>query len=79
MLDPTVFPRLTVRAVRARPVEVPLSFVLGTGQGALRRVPLVLIDLTTEKGVTGRCWLFVYIAAAGLAIASLIGEIERVT
>ena len=79
MLDQTVIPHLTVRAIRARPVEVPLNFVLGTSQGALRQVPLVLIDLETEEGVTGRSWLFAYIAAVGPAIASLVGEIERVT
>jgi len=78
MPDQTVFPSLTVRAVRARPVEVPLNFVLGTSQGVLRQVPLVLVDLETEEGVTGRSWLFAYMAAAGQAIASLIGEVERV-
>ena len=73
MPDQTVLPNLTVRAVRARPVEVPLNFVLGTSQGALRQVPLVLIDLETEEGVTGRSWLFAYMAAVGPAIASLVG------
>src|SRR5579885_2687993 len=50
-------PTLTVRALRARAVEVPLTFVLGTSQQALRSVPLVLIDLETEEGVTGRAYL----------------------
>ena len=79
MPDQAAFPSLTVRAVRARPVEVPLNFVLGTSQGALRQVPLLLVDLETEEGVTGRSWLFCYVPAVGPAIASLIGEIERVT
>jgi L-alanine-DL-glutamate epimerase-like enolase superfamily enzyme len=35
MPDQTVLPNLTVRAVWARPIEVPLNFVLGTSQGAL--------------------------------------------
>ena len=43
-------PTLTVRALRVRAVEVPLNFVLGTSQQALRSVPLVLIDLETEGG-----------------------------
>ena len=79
MPDQAAFPSLTVRAVRARPVEVPLNFVLGTSQGALRHVPLLLVDLETEEGVTGRSWLFCYVPAVGAAIASLIGEIERMT
>jgi hypothetical protein len=53
-------PSLTIRAVKATPVEVPLNFVLGTSQGALRRVPLLLIDLETEEGVTGRSYPFCY-------------------
>ncbi len=79
MPDQAAFPRLTLRAVGATPVEVPLNFVLGTSQGVLRQVPLLLVDLETEEGITGRSWLFCYVAAAGPAIASLIGEIERVT
>ena len=72
-------PVLTVRAIRATPVEVPLNFVLGTSRGAFRQVPLLLIDLETEEGVTGRSYLFCYLRAAAPAIVSLLGEVERVT
>lgn len=68
-----------MRAVRARPVEVPLNFVLGTTMDALRAVPLVLIDVETEEGVTGRSWLFCYVTAAAPAIVSMLGEVERQT
>jgi len=70
---------LTVRAIRATPVEIPLTHVLGTSQGILRRVPLLLIDLETEEGVTGRSWLFCYLPAAAGAIMSILGEVERLT
>jgi mandelate racemase len=69
-------PALTIRALKATPVEVPLNFVLGTSQQALRQVPLLLIDLETEEGVTGRSYLFCYLRAAQPAIMSLLGEIE---
>lgn len=69
-------PSLTVRAIKATPVEVPLSFVLGTSQQALRQVPLLLIDLDTEEGITGRCYLFCYLRAAQAGITSILGEIE---
>jgi mandelate racemase len=72
-------PALTVRAIKATPVEVPLNFVLGTSQGALRQVPLLLIDLETEEGVTGRSWLFCYLRAAASAIVSLLSEVENLT
>ena len=71
-------PPLTVRAIRATPVEVPLNFVLGTSKGAVRPAPLLLIDLETEEGVTGRSYLFCYLRAAAPAIVSLLGEVERV-
>jgi mandelate racemase len=72
-------PQLTVRAIRAMPVEVPLNFVLGTTMGAFRRAPLLLIDLETEEGVTGRCYLFCYVRAAAAAIMSLLVDVEAVT
>lgn len=72
------FPPLTVRAVRATPVEVPLNFVLGTSATAVHRAPLVLIDVETEEGVTGRNYLFCYLSAAAPAVISLLGEVERV-
>lgn len=72
-------PALTVRAIRATPVEIPLNFVLGTSQGAVRQAPLLLIDLETEEGVTGRTYLFCYLRAAAPAIVSLLGEVEALT
>jgi mandelate racemase len=71
-------PTLTVRAIRCVAVEVPMKHVLGTSRMAIRAAPLVLIDLETEEGVTGRAYLFCYVAAAASAIASLLAEVERV-
>ncbi len=76
MHNPAKMPPLTIRAIKAVPVEVPLNFVLGTSQQALRQVPLLLIDLETEEGITGRSYLFCYLRAAQPAIMSLLGEIE---
>jgi len=78
MPDQPPLPPLTVRAIQAIPVEVPLNFVLGTSQGAIRQAPLLLIDLETEEGVIGRSYLFCYLRAAAPAIMSLLGEVERV-
>src|SRR4029077_15447199 len=72
-------PALTVRAIRATPVEVPLNFVLGTTMDALRAVPLLLIDVETEEGVTGRTWVFCYVRAAAPGIIGILGEVERLT
>ena len=68
---------LTARAIRAVPVEVPMRHVLGTSQAAVRAAPLLLIDLETEEGVTGRAYLFCYVPAAAAAIIALLAEVER--
>jgi mandelate racemase len=70
-------PALTVRAIRAVAVEVPMRFVLGTSAAAIRAAPLLLIDVETEEGVTGRTWLFCYVRAAAPAIVSLLGAVEE--
>jgi mandelate racemase len=66
---------LTIRSLTARGVEVPMRHVLGTSQEALRKAPLLLLDLETEEGVTGRAYLFCYVPAAAPALASLLGEV----
>ncbi|HET9718088.1 MAG TPA: enolase C-terminal domain-like protein [Pseudolabrys sp.] len=69
---------LTVRSLHATPVQVPLNFVLGTSATAVREAPLLLVDLNTEEGITGRTYLFCYLPAAAPAIVSLLAEVERV-
>lgn len=76
MPTPFSMPKLTVRAIRATPVEVPLTYVLGTSAGAVRKAPLLLVNLETEEGITGRSYLFCYLPAAAPAIMSILREIE---
>src|SRR5690242_1002592 len=71
------FVPLKICALRGTPVEVPLNFVLGTSAVAVRRAPLMLVDLETEEGVTGRSYLFCYLPAAVPAISSLLEEVDR--
>lgn len=68
---------LTVRAIRAVGVEVPMTFALGTSRATITAAPLLLIDLKTEEGVTGRAYLFCYLRAAAPAIAGILAEIEQ--
>jgi mandelate racemase len=56
----SVAPVLTVRAARAVGVEVPMTYALGTSAGKIATVPLVLVDLETDEGVTGRSYLFCF-------------------
>jgi mandelate racemase len=68
----------TLRAIRSVPVEVPMSYALGTSRGTITKAPLLLIDLETEEGVTGRSYLWGYFPAAMPAIASILEESARV-
>jgi mandelate racemase len=69
---------LTVRAIRSVGVEVPMTYTLGTSRGAITGAPLLLIDLETDQGVTGRSYLWSYFPAAMAAVAKLLEECERV-
>ena len=51
---------LTVRAIHATAVEVPMARPLGTSAQTMRTAPLLLIDLETEEGITGHAYLFCY-------------------
>lgn len=51
---------LTVSDVRTTPVVAPLKYPVTTASGTLSEVPLLLIDLLTKEGVTGRAYLVAY-------------------
>ena len=70
-------PALTIRGLQVTGVEVPMTHELGTSRARVTSAPLLLIDLLTEEGVTGRAYLFCYLRAAVPAIAKIIEEVER--
>ena len=72
-------PTLTIRALRATGVAVPMTYALGTSRATITTAPLLLIDLDTEEGVTGRAYLWCYLPAAVPAISHLLGEVLAVT
>jgi mandelate racemase len=72
----SVVPALTIRALKTTGVDVPMTYALGTSRARITSAPLLLIDLLTEEGVTGRAYLFCYLSAAAPAITKMFGEIE---
>ena len=54
-----------------------MTYALGTSRGVITKAPLLLIDLDTEEGITGRSYIWSYFPAAMPAIASILGEAER--
>jgi mandelate racemase len=70
-------PDLRIRNIHAVGVKVPMTYVLGTSAQAVREAPLMLVDLETEEGVTGRAYQFCYLPAAAPATAILLDEVLR--
>jgi mandelate racemase len=71
-------PKLIIRALRATGVDVPMTYALGTSRARMTTAPLLLIDLLTEEGVTGRAYLFCYLRAAAPAIAKILEHAESI-
>jgi mandelate racemase len=72
-------PLLTVQAIRCTGVEVPMTYALGTSRGTMTRALLLLIDLETREGVTGRSYIWCYFPAVVSALMKIVEEVERVT
>ena len=70
-------PPLTVRAIHSIAVEVPMTYALGTSRGVIGKAPLLLIDLQTEEGITGRSYLWCYFPAAMAAVGKILDEVAR--
>ena len=70
-------PNLTIASIRTTPVLAPLHRPVRTASGTIDRFPLVLIDVYTDAGVTGRAYAQVYLPellpALEQAVASLAG------
>lgn len=51
---------LKLREIKTHPVIAPLATPVTTASGALTEAPLLLIDLVTDQGITGRAYLLAY-------------------
>jgi mandelate racemase len=69
-------PALAVRQLRVRAVLVPMARPLQVSSGAIPSVPLVLFDLLTEQGITGRSYIFPVTALALKSVVELAGAID---
>ena len=66
---------LTIRSIKARAVDAPISRPVKNAFGVIRSAPLVLIDVTTDQGVTGRSYIFGYARLTLKPLVQLIGDI----
>ena len=66
---------LCVRHVHTRAVQAPLEYTLKTSSGIIATVPLVLIDIETDAGITGRSYVFTYTPLALKAVQRLVDDL----
>ena len=66
---------LVVRDVTIRSVVVPLRRPLATKVGDFSQWPLLLIDVTTEQGITGRGYLAPYLDRAAAALRTVLEDL----
>jgi mandelate racemase len=66
---------IVVRDVVVRAVVVPLRRPLATRVGDFSRWPLLLIDVSTEQGITGRSYLAPYLTRAAAALVPVIRDL----
>ncbi len=68
--------RLTISGLRVRAVKAPLRLPLQTSSGIIGIAPLILIDLSTEEGVTGHSYLFCYTPLVLKPVRQLLTNLE---
>jgi mandelate racemase len=67
----------TIRSVKARAVIAPISRPVKNAFGVIEAAPLVLIDVATDQGITGRSYIFAYAKLTLKPLVHLIEEIGR--
>ncbi len=71
------YDKLTIRGLRARAVNVPMQRPILTRGGQVDTFPLVLVDLTTEEGITGSGYIFGYTPLTLRSMVCFLKEIEE--
>lgn len=65
---------LTFRTLRCIPVEVPLRFTLGTSAAKVTHAPLLLVEVETAEGVSGRAYAFCYRRSGARAMMAVLQD-----
>ena len=66
---------LTIRSLSATPIAVPMARPLITSAQTIRTAPLLLIDLQTEQGITGRAYAFCYLPSVACALQRVVADL----
>jgi len=63
--------------VKARAVVTPMARPVKNAFGVINVAPLLLIDVATDQGITGRSYLFAYSEVTLKPIVHLVEQIGR--
>jgi mandelate racemase len=66
-----------IKSVKARAVVTPMARPVKNAFGVIDVAPLILIDVVTDQGITGRSYLFVYSKITLKPFVHLVEEIGR--
>lgn len=66
-----------IERVRARAVDAPIARPVKNAFGVIASAPLVLIDIFTDQGLTGRSYIFAYTHLTLKPLVRLIEDIGR--
>jgi mandelate racemase len=64
-----------IKRVTARAVDAPISRPVKNAFGVIGSAPLVLIDVSTDQGVTGRSYIFAYTKLTLKPLTQLIEDV----
>src|SRR6185369_9324958 len=66
-----------IRSIKARGLVVPIARPVKTAFTTIDAAPMVLIDVETDQGITGRSYIFAYAKLTLKPLVHLIEEIGR--
>ncbi|MFZ5680257.1 MAG: enolase C-terminal domain-like protein [Pseudomonadota bacterium] len=69
---------LTLRSLKATAVTLPMKRPLGTSAQTIDKASLLLVDLHTEQGVTGRAYAFCYLSSIARSLVPVVAELSSV-
>jgi len=73
-----VMQRISIRSISATPVSVPTKRALVTRAHIFQSVPLILVDIETNEGITGRAYSFCYSQSVAKSSMVEVDELSRI-
>lgn len=67
---------LTFGALKATPVLVPMARPLGTSAATIASAPLLLVEIVTREGVSGRGYAFCYLSAIAMSLVPVAADLS---